>query len=211
MTRWLLGALLAGSTLLTAPALALDVEDVADRLREDPVLVEPDSVVQIDEDAVRAAFQDLPVPTYVVVVPQSQVDAEDSGIDGALLRVVEALDDPRAVVVVVTDAGELQAGEGGASGVQASALLDGIVQSRSEQEFNGQTLTEALLAFAAAVERHGDEGAERGIRGSNREAVAVAGLVGIALVAGGLLWARTQRRVSRQLPPAGDGSDSGAW
>ncbi|MEX2290630.1 MAG: hypothetical protein WD794_09925 [Mycobacteriales bacterium] len=211
MRCWLLATLLAGSALLALPAAALDVEKVVDRLREDPVLVEPESAVRIDEEAVRAAFQDLPVPTYALVVPQSEVDAEESGIDGALLRVVEALEDPRAVVVVVTDAGELQAGEGGASGVDASVLLDGIVQSRSEQEFNGQTLTDALLAFAAAVERHGDTGAERGIRGSNRQTVAVAGLVGIAVVAGGLLWARTQRRVSQQLPPAGDGSDSGAW
>ena len=116
MTRSLLAALLALSALLTGPlalpAQALDVDDLATRLREDPVLVDPRSAIRIDEDAVRTAFEALPVPTYVVIVPQRDVDSDDSGIDGVVLRVVEALNDPRAVVVVVSDTGELQAGEG---------------------------------------------------------------------------------------------------
>jgi hypothetical protein len=128
------------------------------------------------------------------------VDSDESGIDGVLLRVVEALQDPRAVVVVVTDAGELQAGEGGSSGVQASALLDRIVQARSEQAFNGVALTEALVEFAAGVAGGSEEGAERGVSGVDRQAVGVAGLIAVGIVGGGLLWLRTQRQVRRDAP-----------
>lgn len=214
MTRLLLAALLAGSTLLTgltATAWAVDAEVLAEQLGEDPVLVDPRSGIRIDEDAVREAFSSLPVPSYVVIVPQRDVDEEDSGIDGVLLRVVEALRDPRAVVVVVTDAGELQAGEGGASGVQASELLDRIVQARSEQAFSGQALTEALLEFADGVEGGSEEGAERGVDVLDRQTVGVAGLVAVAVVAAGMLWMRSQRQVRRESPLTDAEPGSGSW
>lgn len=204
MTRFLLLVLLA----LAGPAAAADAGALADRLREDPVLVDARSTVQIDEPAVLAAVERAPVPTYVLLLPQSDVDADDSGIDGVLLRVVEELDDPRAVVVVVTDGGELQAGEGGSSGVPASALLDRILQERSAQDFDAASLTAALVEFAEAVDAQGDEGAERGVSGVDRRAVGVAGLVAVAVVGGGLLWARSQRRVRRDAPPTGD---AGGW
>lgn len=210
MTRRLLAAFLL-LLVLAGPAAALDTDGLAARLGEDPVLVDPRSGIRIDEDAVREAFEDLPVPTYVVIVPQRDVDEEESGIDGVLLRVVEALRDPRAVVVVVTDTGELQAGEGGASGVQASALLDGIVQARSEQAFSGQALTEALLEFAAGVDGGSEEGTERGVDVLDRQTVGVAGLVAVALVAAGMLWMRSQRQVRRQAPLTDADPGSGSW
>ena len=207
--------------LVAAPSSAVedgvDVEALAEQLAEDPVLVDPASAVEPDADAVRAAVEDLPVPTYVVVLPQAAVDLEDSGIDGVLLRVVDALDDPRAVVVVVTDGAETQAGEGGASGVQASRLLDEIVQARGDQEFDGRTLTGALLEFAAAVEGDSDEGAERGVTSSSRRAVGVAGLVGVAVLGAGMLFARSQRRARQQAPltdidtDAAGGEAHGTW
>jgi hypothetical protein len=203
VTRWLLAALLA-LTALAGPAVALDTDALAERLTEDPVLVDPRSGIRIDEDAVLAAVEAAPVPTYVVLLPQRDVDGDESGIDGVLLRVVEALQDPRAVVVVVTDAGELQAGEGGSSGVEASALLDRIVQARSDQAFNGMALTGALVEFAQGVAGGSDEGAERGVSGVDRQAVGVAGLIGVAIVGGGLLWLRTQRQVQREAPLTDD-------
>ncbi len=214
MTRLLLAALLTGATLLvssTATAWAVDADALAEQLGEDPVLVDPRSGIRIDEEAVRKSFESLPVPTYVLIVPQRDVDEEDSGIDGVLLRVVEALRDPRAVVVVVTDAGELQAGEGGASGVAASALLDAIVQARSEQAFSGQALTDALVEFADGVEGGSEEGAERGVDVLDRQTIGVAGLMGVALVAAGMLWMRSQRRVRRQAPLTDAEPGSGSW
>lgn len=210
-TRWLLATLIAGCAVLAGPAWAVDADLVAERLGEDPVLVDPRSAIRIDDDAVREAFEALPVPTYVVVLPQSDVDETDSGIDGVLLRVVEALQDPRAVVVVVTDAGELQAGEGGASGVQASALLDAIVKARSEQAFSGQVLTAALLEFADGVRGDGEEGGERGLDGLDRQTIGVAGLVVVAVIAGGLLWTRSQRKVRQQSPLTDAEAHSGRW
>lgn len=199
MTRWLLAAVLA-LLALAGPAAALDTDALAQRLGEDPVLVDPRSGIRIDEDAVLAAVEAAPVPTYVVLLPQRDVDSDESGIDGVLLRVVESLRDPRAVVVVVTDAGELQAGEGGSSGVEASRLLDRIVLARSDQAFNGVALTEALVEFAQGVAGGSQEGAERGVSGVDRQAVGVAGLIGVAIMGGGLLWLRSQRRVQRDAP-----------
>jgi hypothetical protein len=212
VTRALLAALLAAATLLLGgPAAAVDADAVAQQLAADPVLVDPRSAIRIDEDAVRDAFEELAVPTYLVIVPQRDVDDDESGIDGVLLRVVEALRDPRAVVVVVTDTGELQAGEGGASGVQASALLDRIVQARSEQTFNGEALTQALLEFAGGVARDEDEGAERGVSGLDRQTVGVAGLMAVAVVTGGWLWFRSQRQVRREAPLSDVEAGRGGW
>lgn len=202
-----LALVLAGAT----PAAAVDADELADQLAADPVLVHEDSTVEPDAEALRDALRELPVPTYVVVLPQPVVDEEDSGIDGVLLRVVDAMDDPRAVVVVVTDGGELQAGEGGSSGVAASAELDRIVQERSDQEFDGQALTAALLDFAARVEQQGQEGGERGIASSPRQAIGVAGLLAVVLVGGGLLWARSQGKARRQAPLTDAGGDQGQW
>ena len=213
LLRLLVPLLLLG--LLLAPTAAavdaLDAERVAEQLRDDPLLVDPRSAVRIDDAAVRDALEDVPVPTYVVVLPQEEVDRDDNGIDGVLLQVVEAVDDPRAVVVVVTDAGELQAGEGGASGVDASALLDRIVLERSDEEFDGTALTAALLEFTDAVARGADEGAERGITSSGRRTVGVAGLVAVAVVGGGLLWLRSQRRVRRAAPLSDAETGTGGW
>ena len=209
--RWLLAALLLGLALVAPAASAVDADAVAERLSSDPLLVDPRSAIRIDDDAVRAALEDLPVPTYVVVLPQGDADRDENGVDGILLRVVEALDDPRAVVVVVTDAGELQAGEGGASGVDASRLLDAIVQERSDEPFNGTALTGALLEYAEAVEREAGEGAERGLDPSARQTVGVAGLVGVAVLAGGLLWLRSQRQVRRAAPLSDAETGSGGW
>lgn len=212
MTRGLLAALTSSAALLLGgPAWAVDAEAVAERLADNPVLVDPRSGIRIDDEAVREAFEQLPVPTYALIVPQGDVDDADSGIDGVLLRVVEALDDPRAVVVVVTDAGELQAGEGGASGVQASALLDSIVQARSEQAFSGQALTAALLEFADGVAVGSEEGAERGIDGLDRQTVGVAGLTVVAVLAGGMLWVRSQRKVRQESPRTDAEAHSGGW
>lgn len=207
----LVAALLLLGVLLAPAAAAVDAGRVAEQLAEDPLLVDPRSAVRVDDAAVRDALGELPVPTYVVVLPQDEVDGDENGIDGILLEVVEALDDPRAVVVVVSDGGELQAGEGGASGVDASAVLDRIVQERSDQDFDGTALTGALLAFAEAVSRNADEGAERGLSGSGRRTVGVAGLVAVAVVGGGMLWLRSQRQVRRAAPLSDAETGTGGW
>ena len=207
----MLAALLAVAAVSATPAAATEVDALAERLREDPVLVDPRSAIRIDEDAVLRAAQAAPVPMYFLVLPQGDVDRDDSGIDGVLLRVVDALDEPRAVVVVVTDSGEIQAGEGGASGVPASALLDGIVQARDEGAFNGQALTAALVEFAEAAARNGSEGAERGITGSGRRTIGFTGLVAVAVIAAGLLWVRSQRQVRREAPRPDAQASGGSW
>ena len=205
-------ALLAALLLLAAgPAAAAEVDQIVQQLQDSPVLVDERSAVVPDVALLEEELSALPVPTYVVVLPQADADAEDSGIDGLLLRVVEALEDPRAVVVVVTDGGELQAGEGGASGVNASAALDRIVLERGDQDFDGEALTGALVEFAQTVEREGQEGGARGITGSPRQAIGVAGVAAVALLAGGLLWARSQRKARMQAPLTDVTPDESHW
>lgn len=194
-------AVVAAVVLSAAPAAA-DVDEVLAGLREDPLFVSQESSVTLDQAAVREALEDLRVPTYVVVVPQSEVDSQELGIDGLTLRIVEGLADPEAVVVVVTDAQELQAADGGRAGVDASAVLDRVLADRLDEPFGPATLTSALVDFAAQV----DEGAPVATvpgepAGSTRRTIGLVGLVTVAaLGGGGWLYLRAQRRVLASAP-----------
>lgn len=194
-------AMVAAVVLSAAPAAA-DVDEVLAGLREDPLFVSQESSVTPDQAAVREALEDLRVPTYVVVVPQSEVDSQELGIDGLTLRIVEGLADPEAVVVVVTDAQELQAADGGRAGVDASAVLDRVLADRLDEPFGPATLTSALVDFAGQV----DEGAPVATvpgepAGSTRRTIGLVGLVTVAaLGGGGWLYVRAQRRVLDAAP-----------
>ena len=201
MRRLAAAAALAGAALLaTASPAAATVDEVVAGLREDPLYVSQESSVTPDQAAVREALADVRVPTYVVVVPQEDADAEDLGIDGLTLRVLEALQDPEAVVVVITDGQELQAADGGRAGVNASAALDAVLAARLDQPFGPATLTGALVDFAELVDE-GDDAAATPGGGSTRRTVGLVGLVAVAaLGGGGWLYARAQRRVLAEAP-----------
>lgn len=188
-------ALLAGAT----PASA-EVEEVLAGLREDRLYVSPASSITPDRAVVREALSTTRVPTYVAVVPQEDVEAVELGIDGLMLQLVEGLGDPEAVVLVVSDEGELQAGEGGASGVDAAGVLDRVLAERIDQPFGAATLTGALVDIAGLVGRQAEPEPLQEA-GSTRRAVGLAGLVAtVAIGGGGLLYARAQRRVRASAP-----------
>ena len=197
----LLLALLAALLLPAAPAAAT-VDEVLAGLAEDPLYVSQESSVTPEQAVVRAALEDARVPTYVVVVPQSDVDEQELGIDGLTLRIVEGLADPEAVVVVVSDGQELQAADGGRAGVDASAVLDQVLADRLDQPFGPATLTGALVDFAEIVDEGAPVTAAPGqAPRSLRRTIGLVGLVAVAaLGGGGWLYTRAQRRVVAEQP-----------
>lgn len=191
--------LLTAVTLLGAAPAAADVEQVVSGLRAERLYVAPTADISLDRDAVLGALEESAVPTYVAVVPQSEADAEELGIDGLLLRIVEGLEDPRAVVLVVTDGQELQAGEGGLSGVDPGSLLDQVLVARLDEPFTPATLTSAVLDFTERVNDDARSGPASS--GPTRREVGLVGLVAVAaLGGGGWLYVRGQRRVLAPTP-----------
>jgi len=187
-------------TALTALLLlvgAPPADDVLAGLRQDPLFVSPTSSITPDRAVVRDALGRTRVPLYVAVVAQEEVDATELGIDGLMLALVDMLADPRAVVLVVSDEGELQAGEGGSSGVDAAAVLDQVLTQRLDQPFGAATLTGAIVDLAALV---GSREVPV-LAGSTRRTVGLVGLVTVvAIGGGGLLYARSQRRLRAGAP-----------
>ena len=172
-------------------------DDVLAGLRQDRLFVSPTSSLTPDRAVVREALGRTRVPLYVAVVAQEQVDATELGIDGLMLRLVDWLADPRAVVLVVTDGGELQAGEGGSSGVDAAAVLERVLTQRLDQPFGAATLTGAIVDLAALVGPR----EVRVVEGSTRRTVGLVGLVTVVVLGGGgMLHARSQRRLRAGAP-----------
>lgn len=193
----MVGVLALAGLIFASPALA--VEDVLDALRADPLFVSADSVVVPDSDRVAAAIADSAVPTFVAVLPQERVDLEQSGIDGVMLTLLDRLDEPSAVLVVVSDEGQLQAGEGAESSLGVSALLDQVLAERIDEPFGPDTLTDALVDL---VEQVSEQAGPPVVEQSGRSAtIGIAALVGlVAIGGGGALYLRGQRRLRDQVP-----------
>ena len=188
-----LGVVLLGS----ASTAAAGVDEVVRGLREQPLYVDPASAVQPDAGVVLDALEDAAVPTYIVVVPQADAAAQELGIDGLLLRIVERLDRSDAVVLVVTDGEELQV-SGGIPGVDAVGALDRVLTARLEEPFTSQTLTGALVDFTEQVSAEAPQAA-----GVSRRTVGLAGLVAVAVLTAGWLYVRARRRVLDPAPLSG--------
>lgn len=197
-------ALLVLTAVVVGGALpvAAGVDEAVAGLRKQPLYVDPDSRVRPDIAVVLDALDDAAVPVFVAVVPQAAADAEQLGVDGVLLRIVERLARPEAVVLVVTDGEELQAG-GGAPGVDPVGALDRVLAARLEQPFTSQTLTGALVDFTREVSADVPEAAPGGV---SRRTVGLTGLVAVAVLTAGWLYVRAQRRVLA--PAALTASDS---
>lgn len=189
--------LLATALLAGALPAAASVEQLVDGLRADRLQVSPASTISPDRDAVLAALDEAAVPTYVVVVRQSDADAEELGIDGLLLRILDRLAEPEAVVLLVTDGQELQARDGGSAGADPAAALDQVLQERLDEPFTPATLTGAILEFVDRVSQE----AKPVAGGTTRRTVGLVGLVAVAaLGGGGWLYVRGQRRLLASAP-----------
>lgn len=197
------------ATVLTAVLLlvgAAPVDEALRGLRQERLWVSPSSAIAPDRDVVLDALSRAPVPVHVAVVSQAEVEATELGIDGLMLQLVEGLADPKAVVLVVSDAGELQAGEGGAAGVDAAAALDRVLTARLDQPFGPETLTGAIVDLTRELEPREVPVVE----GSTRRTLGLVGLVAaVAIGGGGLLYARSQRRLRAAAPLTDDSAPAG--
>lgn len=185
-----------------APAGA-SVEQVLQALRSDPLYVSPRSTLAPDAALVRSALRSAPSPTYVVVVAQAEVDAEELGIDGFLLRTVEGLGDPRAVVLVVTDGAELAAAGGEETGRAPTVALDRIIESRLDEPFTTETVTSAVLDFVRGVQQAPKTETVPSAPSRTRRTVGLVGLVCVVVLGVGL-WLYGRWRPRTALPEGFD-------
>jgi hypothetical protein len=204
----LLLVLTAAAALGAAPASA-EVGEVVQGLRADRLYVAPTAGINPDRRAVLRTLDQATVPTYIAVVPQAEADAQELGIDGLLLRIIEQLAEPSAVVLVVTDGQQLQAGEGATSFADPAGALDQVLVARLDEPFTPETLTSALIEFTERV----DETATAAPAGDTRRTVGLVGLVAVAAVSGGWFYLRASRRALAPTPlSAGTGGpDDGGW
>jgi len=195
--------------LLAAHPAAADVEQVVAGLRDQRLYAAPDSAIQPDAGAVLAALDAAAVPTYVAVVPQADADAEELGVDGLLLQIVEQLAEPGAVVLLVTDGQELQARDGGLSGADPSAVLERVLASRLNEPFTPANLTAAVVDFVEQVDLQAQT-APAG-RDTTLRTVGLTGLVVVAaLGGGGWLYGRAQRRLPDPAWSGASGQEKGS-
>jgi hypothetical protein len=200
--------LLSTGLLLAAHPAAADVEQVVAGLREQRLFISPQSAVRPDAGAVLAALDAAAVPTYVAVVTQTDVDAEELGVDGLLLQIVEQLAEPGAVVLLVTDGQELQARDGGRSGGDSSVVLERVLATRLDQPFTPANLTAAIVDFVEQVDQQA-RSAPAG-RDTTLGTIGLTGLVVVvALGGGGWLYGRAQRRLPDPNWPGASGREKG--
>jgi hypothetical protein len=191
MRRLLASLLVCVSSLVAVahPAAAAEFDEILERLRADRLYVSPDSTVSPDRGIVRSALAAAEDPTYVAVVSQAEADAQEMGIDGLTLRLVEGLDDPEAMVLVITDGELLQAAGGAETGTAPIRSLDRIIETRLDQPFGPETLTAAIQDFA------GYEPPPESEPATTRRTVGVVGLaIVLALAVGAWLQDRARRR-----------------
>ncbi len=200
--------LMSTGLLLAAHPAAADVEQVVAGLREQRLFISPQSAVRPDAGAVLAALDAAAVPTYVAVVTQTDVDAEELGVDGLLLQIVEQLAEPGAVVLLVTDGQELQARDGGRSGTDSSAVLERVLAARLDEPFTPANLTAAIVDFIEQVDQQA-RSAPAG-RDTTLRTIGLTGLVVVAaLGGGGWLYGRAQRRLPDPSWPGASGREKG--
>lgn len=183
-------ALVLGAT----PAAALSVDRVVLGLRADPLFVSPASRIVPDRMLATTALRASTTPVYAVVVSESEVAADEFGIDGITLRVVEALAGPDAVVLVVTDEGGLQAGGGEFTGQTPTVALEQVISTRLDEPFTTETLTDAITDFVVEVGKASpDEPAPRAAS-TMRRTIGLVGLLAVAVLGvGSLLYSRWRR------------------
>lgn len=200
--------LLSTGLLLAAHPAAADAEQVVAGLREQRLFISPQSAVRPDAGAVLAALDAAAVPTYVAVVTQTDVDAEELGVDGLLLQIVEQLAEPGAVVLLVTDGQEFQARDGGRSGADSSAVLERVLAARLDQPFTPANLTAAIVDFVEQVDQQA-RSAPAG-RDTTLRTIGLTGLVVVAaLGGGGWLYGRAQLRLPDPNWPGASGREKG--
>jgi len=187
-------ALLAAFLLLGAATVSAQtvtaVDDIVDELRQDQVFLAPDAQVPLDEPDVGAAVRSSEVTVYVAGV--SQATADRAGSRAALTDDIgRALQDPSAVVLVITDAPDVWAAEATAlreRGVDAGAALE---QVNVRGDFDEQNVTGLVRDFVDVLgEQLAAGGGGGSAGGTSLTPLLLLGAVG----GGGYLLVRSRRQ-----------------
>lgn len=183
-------ALVLGAT----PAAAVSVDQVVLGLRADPLFVSPASHIVPDRMLATSSLRASRTPVYAVVVSETEVAAEEFGIDGITLRIVEALAGPDAVVLVVTDEGGLQSGGGEFTGQTPTVALEQVIATRLDEPFTTETLTDAITDFVVEVGKASPVEPVPVATSTTRRTIGLVGLGAVAVLGvGSLLHSRRRR------------------
>jgi hypothetical protein len=192
-------AVLAGP--VTTATAATAIRDVAQELRRDPVYVDPAADVPLDDEQVRDAIGAAPVPVYVAAVEESDVAAA-GGITQYVLAIGNAIGDPNAVVLVISDEPFFRADSApGAArlGIDAGAAIEGALADR-RGEFNEANVTSVVIDFVERLERSGADGGADAV--SSGGGALLLALLGLGAVGGGALYVQSRRRNRQRLEDA---------
>jgi hypothetical protein len=186
--------------LVGLPAMAastsLDLDEVADALRSNPVYVDLDAERALSEDEIeelQSAIRSADTPIYIAVLPSSAADLAGGDPAEVASQLAESVDRPGTLAVIVGNSfragsSELPAGEAAdlavaaleANGDDTAAVLDDFVEQVSD-----------AAGSATGSDGSSDGGDDDG--GGSGWVLPVV-LVGGAGAAGLLLWRRSQRR-----------------
>jgi hypothetical protein len=186
--------------LVGLPAMAastsVDLDEVADALRRNPVYVDLDAERALSEDEIeelQSAIRSADTPIYIAVLPSSAADLAGGDPAEVASQLAESVDRPGTLAVIVGNSfragsSELPAGEAAdlavaaleANGDDTAAVLDDFVEKVSEAS-----------SSATGSDGSSDGGDDDG--GGSGWVLPVV-LVGGAGAAGLLLWRRSQRR-----------------
>jgi hypothetical protein len=185
--------------LLPAPASAVTVTSpaqIADALLDDPVYVEEQSGVPLDESQVRDAVRSSSVPTYVVAVSQETAEAAGSAAD-LVVAIGRQIGDTDAAVVVITSDGDLRAAEGNgaaASGVDAGAAAQDAITAGGQRAFTEQAVTAVLVDTVRRIESRTGSGTAAGSGESSSGGSLLLPLLAVGALGGGAYALVTSRR-----------------
>ena len=195
---------LLGVLLAAAPASALttvSVDQIVRELRSDPVYVDRDADVPLDEDAVRDAVLGAPVPVYVAAVPQEVAD--DAGGETQLVVAIgRAIGDSDAAVLVITDGRTFRADNGrsaGARGIDAGDAIEEALAAGGGGAFDEQGVTAVVVDFVQRIDAQSEGRATGGTRGtSSGGGGGLLPVLGLGVLAGGVYAVTRSRKRAKQ-------------
>jgi hypothetical protein len=196
MKRLLSAALTLGAVSAGVASAGVDLEEVADELRSNPVYVDPDAERALTEDEVgelRSTIRGADTPVYIAVLPAAAADLAGGDPAEVASELAEAVDRDGTYGVVVGDsfrAGSSELPAGRAAELATEALdANGDDTAAVLTDFVGRVADAVGSGDGATASDGGGDGDEGGTNW-----VLPVVLAGAAGVGGVLLWRRSKRR-----------------
>ncbi len=187
---------LVGLVVLPGTAHATTTSDVAAALRRNPVYVDAQATASVDAGALRQAIGSAGRPVYVAVLPQGAADANGgaAGVTAAIGRQLGSN------AVLFTVSGTTPYGDEGPGSGLGQGQAESIVRASTGGDLTARLVSSIGQAGSAAGTGPGS-GSVTGTQPSTGHGGAVAlGLLAVLGVGGGgLLYARSRSRRSREM------------